>query len=95
MAKADRAVDIGEPFRSRQTAANMARRCCPRGQAADVAVVNGAIPLFEVLDAVYGDPKDVMIDEAADAVLYGIVQQSHQDIVTFITRLHVQLRRCY
>eukprot|EP00971_Amphidinium_carterae_P330708 6463875-Amphidinium_carterae.2 len=33
-----------------------------------------------------------MIVDAADAVLYGTVRQSNEDIVTFITRLDAQLR---
>eukprot|EP00971_Amphidinium_carterae_P071807 1420157-Amphidinium_carterae.1 len=66
---------------------------CKHLTPASVAKDDGVAEVFAVLDGVYGDPRDVMVVEAADAALYGTIRQAQEDIVSFMTRLDAQMRK--
>eukprot|EP00971_Amphidinium_carterae_P034264 674554-Amphidinium_carterae.1 len=73
--------------------AGAAWETCKHLAPADIAKEDGIKDVFQVLDGVYGDPKDVQIVEAADSALYGTVRAPQEDIVSFMSRLDAQMRK--
>ena len=53
----------------------------------------GVAKVFETLDGIFGDPKDVLLIEATDEAFYLTTKMPNEELVAFQTRLDAKFRR--
>ena len=69
----------------------MGRVPTPRSQS--VAVENGHEKIFSILDALYGEPGDVVLIESLEEALYGTVRKTGEDYLTLMNKMDHRFRK--
>ena len=54
---------------------------------------SGAQTILDALEAVFGEPHDVLLIETAEAALYSTIRNPGEEVVAFMSRLDMQFRK--